>query len=269
MSEASTFSLLVFTAPAIDDSALAVMATRAGASAYLDLAGHDEASAAAMLARCAAFGAAVGVRQVAWSGPSLADLPLAELAAVVLAGYTTDELPTAIATARAAGTRALAEVTTLEQALAAAASGADGLIARGHEAGELGGTETGFILLQRLRAVGLPVWLAGGVGRYSAAAALACGAAGVVLDRQLALTVDSALPEHVKQAWHGADGSETVVLGASLGCPVRVWQRPGWPVLAELAERERGLAALPADEARAAWLLAVGSKLGWREGECI
>jgi len=271
MSQASTFSLLVYTAPAIDDTSLAIMATRAGASAYLDLAGHCRASTAAMLRRAARFGAGVGVRQVAWSGPKLGELPLDQLATVVLAGYTADELPASIAQVTSAGVRALAEITSVPEALAAQQAGAEGLIARGHEAGECGGAETGFILLQRLRReVDLPVWLVGGCGQYSAAAAVAAGAAGIVLDRQLALTVDSALPESVKLAWQGADGGETTVLGASLGCPVRVWQRPGWQALSDLAELERELAGRePGPDVRAAWLAAVDARLGWRDGECV
>ncbi len=190
---------------------------------------------------------------------------------MVLAGYTTAQLPAVIALVREAGAPVLAEVTSLDAAAAAQQAGADGLVARGHEAGECGGSETGFILLQRLvRSVALPVWLVGGIGQYAAAAAVAAGAAGVVLDRQLALTVDSALPETVKRAWQGADGSETVVLGATLGCPVRVWQRPGWQSLAELAELERSLAAgSPGPDVRAAWLAAVSARLGWRAGECL
>ena len=56
-----------------------------------------------------------------------------------------------------------------------------------------------FVLLQRLLAgdgPGVPVWACGGIGPHTAAAAVAGGAAGVVLDVQLALleeSVDAAL----------------------------------------------------------------------------
>ncbi|MEU9957760.1 SDR family NAD(P)-dependent oxidoreductase [Streptomyces sp. NPDC050982] len=112
--------------------------------------------------------------------------------------------------------RVLVEVTDLEQALAAVRAGAHGLIARGSESGGRTGELSTFVLLQYLLAepgVDLPVWACGGIGPRTAAAAVAGGAAGVVLDSQLALLAEARLPEPAAAALRSMDGSETVVVG--------------------------------------------------------
>ncbi|MDQ0947599.1 acyl transferase domain-containing protein/NAD(P)H-dependent flavin oxidoreductase YrpB (nitropropane dioxygenase family) [Streptomyces phaeochromogenes] len=112
--------------------------------------------------------------------------------------------------------RVLVEVTDLEQALAAVGAGAHGLIARGGESGGRTGELSTFVLLQHLLAepgVDLPVWACGGIGPRTAAAAVAGGAAGVVLDSQLALLAEARLPEPAAAALRSMDGSETVVVG--------------------------------------------------------
>ncbi|MFE9496350.1 SDR family NAD(P)-dependent oxidoreductase [Streptomyces collinus] len=111
--------------------------------------------------------------------------------------------------------RVLIEVTDLAQAREAVRAGAHGLIARGAESGgRIGGTST-FVLLQLLlgeQGLDVPVWACGGIGPYTAAAAVAGGAAGVVLDSQLALLAESRLPEAVRATLRSLDGSETAVV---------------------------------------------------------
>ncbi|MER6358646.1 SDR family NAD(P)-dependent oxidoreductase [Streptomyces sp. NPDC001634] len=112
--------------------------------------------------------------------------------------------------------RVLVEVTDLDQALEAVRAGAHGLIARGQESGGRIGELGTFVLLQQLLSepgVRLPVWACGGIGPRTAAAAVAGGAAGVVLDSQLALLAESALPEATFAALRSMDGSETAVVG--------------------------------------------------------
>jgi len=109
--------------------------------------------------------------------------------------------------------RVLVEVTTVEEALRAAASGADGLIARGNEAGGRVSEFSSFVLLQRLlaeNALRLPVWLCGGIGQRTAAAAIAGGAAGVVLDTQLALLPEADLPAEATALIAASDGTDTI-----------------------------------------------------------
>ncbi|UUV31371.1 SDR family oxidoreductase [Amycolatopsis roodepoortensis] len=94
-----------------------------------------------------------------------------------------------------AGLPVLAEVTGVEQAVRMLDAGASGLVAKGAEAG--GSDLTTFVLLQRLLerfGEGVPVWAYGGIGPRTAAAAIAGGAAGVVLDG-LGLFPEADLPE--------------------------------------------------------------------------
>ncbi|WUL81088.1 SDR family oxidoreductase [Streptomyces sp. NBC_00343] len=111
--------------------------------------------------------------------------------------------------------RVLVEVTDPDQALAAVRAGAHGLIARGAESGGRVGELSTFVLLQRLLAepgVDVPVWACGGIGPRTAVAAVAGGAAGVVLDSQLALLAESVLPEAAAAALRSMDGSETTLV---------------------------------------------------------
>ncbi|MCX4437448.1 type I polyketide synthase [Streptomyces mirabilis] len=112
--------------------------------------------------------------------------------------------------------RVLVEVTGRAQALRAAAAGAQGLIARGHEAGGPVGELSTFVLLQQLLGddeLDLPVWACGGAGPHTAAAVVAGGGAGVVLDTQLALLAEAEaeLPAGISALLAGLDGSETTV----------------------------------------------------------
>ena len=111
--------------------------------------------------------------------------------------------------------RVLVEVTDLEQARTAVRGGAHGLIARGSESGGRVGELSTFVLLQQLLAepeIQVPVWACGGIGLRTAVAAVVGGAAGVVLDSQLALLAESAAPEEAAAAVRGMDGSETTVV---------------------------------------------------------
>ncbi|TWP53976.1 SDR family NAD(P)-dependent oxidoreductase [Lentzea tibetensis] len=112
--------------------------------------------------------------------------------------------------------RILVEVTSIDEAVDALAYGAHGLIAKGAESGGRVGTSSAFVLLQQLLdVVELPVWVAGGIGPDTAAAAVAGGAAGVVLDSQLALVREARkhISREIVNTVTGMDGGETVVVG--------------------------------------------------------
>ncbi len=127
------------------------------------------------------------------------------------------------------------QVTSEAEARAAIAARAAGVIAKGHEAGGRVGEETTFVLVQRLvAALDVPVWAQGGIGLHTAAACIAGGAAGVVLDSQLALVRESSLAAPIKSAIAAMDGSETVVLAG-----YRVFTRPDLPV-AQMARAAAG-----------------------------
>jgi acyl transferase domain-containing protein/NAD(P)H-dependent flavin oxidoreductase YrpB (nitropropane dioxygenase family) len=199
---------------------LVVALERAGALGILDL-GTDEVAAAVALHRVRSrwagqFGVRIGV------GCPLrpADLPAEVDTLVVDPAVSTGDW-------HGVPQRVLAEVTSPAEARDAARRGAHGLIARGYEAGGRVGELSAFVLLQRLLAeLDLPVWAMGGIGEHTAAAAVAGGARGVVIDAQLSLTAEASLPADVAAAIAAMDGSETRVTGCH-----RFYSRPDLPVI--------------------------------------
>lgn len=132
--------------------------------------------------------------------------------------------PAALPLVRAAGRTHLAIVTSLEEAEAARRLGVDGLVLKGCEAAGAVGTETTFILFQKLRQQELPLWAYGGCGLHGSAALVAAGAAGVVLDSQWVLFAECSAPRAIKEICARLDGSETRVMEG-----VRVLVRPESP----------------------------------------
>ncbi|WP_322768255.1 polyketide synthase, partial [Frankia sp. Cr1] len=223
-----------FTEP---DARLAAAVTRAGGLGVLDL-GRDAAAARTALADTARWARGpFGVRVPAGCSTAPGDLPAA-VDTVVLSSdlLSSDRASVAgstgarwdVVTASAGGRRrVLVEVTSVVQARAAVEAGADGLIARGCESGGRVGDLTTFTLLQHLLHAELdrPVWAAGGIGPHTAAAAVAGGAHGVVLDVQLALVREMEPRTDVAAAIRAMDGSETTVIAGH-----RVYVRPDLPV---------------------------------------
>jgi len=227
------FELLALNLPGSIDSAVAVAASRAGALGVLDLEhAHDDTAALTAVARLAEladgrWGLKVDCRRARRAVLSGAELPR-QVEVIVLTPGDADELPAAVAELRPRVRRILVEAVCEEEALAAVAAGADGIVAKGHEAGGRVGDETTFILLQRLLARGeLPVWAQGGIGVHTAAACYAAGAAGIVLDGQLALAREAVLADEMRDAIERMDGSETAVVVDGTGAPYRVYRRAG------------------------------------------
>ncbi|WP_327070547.1 SDR family NAD(P)-dependent oxidoreductase [Kitasatospora sp. NBC_01302] len=196
------------------DVGLAEAVCRAGGLGVLDLGTGDRRAREAVAALRERLGGGFGVRV----GPGCGLLPEelgvsggARPETVVLAG----EVPGWEAADVAGQFRLLVEVTELGQAVAAVRAGARGLIARGSESGGRVGELSTFVLLQQLLAapeVDVPVWACGGIGLRTAVAAVAGGAAGVVLDSQLALLDESGVSPEDAAAVRGMDGSETLVV---------------------------------------------------------
>ncbi|WP_345050093.1 beta-ketoacyl synthase N-terminal-like domain-containing protein, partial [Streptomyces rameus] len=231
------------------DASLAAAASAAGALGILDLGTGDRRSREQLSRLRGAAPGPFGIRVTGRCALTPADLggPVDTVVLTPDAPWTAAGLPP--------GQRVLAEVTDLGQARAAVRAGARGLIARGAESGGRVGELSTFVLLQQLLSErelsDVPVWACGGFGARTAAAAVAGGAAGVVLDGQLALLAESEQPEAVRAVLRALDGSETVVLGGH-----RVLRRrgPGAPqpptddpeaVAALLGAREPGGRLLP------------------------
>jgi acyl transferase domain-containing protein/NAD(P)H-dependent flavin oxidoreductase YrpB (nitropropane dioxygenase family) len=185
---------------------------------------------------------------------------------ILLANTPSEELAALLERVRRAGMQAYVVATCLEHAVAAQDAGADAVIAKGHEAGGWIGEEGSFVLSQRLlEALSTPVYLHGGIGEHTVAAAYVAGAAGAVLDAQLLLARESPLPAGLRAMLAGVDGSETVTLGAELGAPFRAYSRPGRHNLEQLRALEDELLASP--DARGAWRTGVMEHVSGGTGE--
>ncbi|MEU2421552.1 SDR family NAD(P)-dependent oxidoreductase [Streptomyces sp. NPDC007851] len=232
------------------DARLATAACAAGALGVLDLGRGDRRTREALARLTRAAPGPYGVRVTAGCALTPDDLDPACDTVVLAAGA-----PWRIAEL-APHRRVLAEVTDLAAARAAVEAGAHGLIARGSESGGRVGTLSTFVLLQQLLGAtepGVPVWACGGVGPRTAAAAVAGGAAGVVLDSQLALLAESRLPEATAAALRSLDGSETVLVAGH-----RVLHRRGPDVVRPPADDPAAVAALLGAEDPRGRLLPVG-----------
>jgi nitronate monooxygenase len=117
---------------------------------------------------------------------------------------------------------------SVEEAKAAAAAGADGVIMQGVEAGgHVRGTSPALELLARARAAlaaDFPIWLAGGVAeREDVRAALAAGAEAVVVGTRFLLSVESdAHSEYKQRLLDAQDTALTELFGAGWPAPHRV-----------------------------------------------
>ncbi|WP_439622588.1 SDR family NAD(P)-dependent oxidoreductase [Gemmata sp.] len=254
------------------DPAIAIAAARGGAVGVLDLEfapGGDAADVA--LARLARFaGKHWGVQLRADADGLLSRLIAGPNTPgrVVLVGDA-PKIAGRVAELRAAGIEVFASVVGIAEAARAAELKLDGIILKGHEAGGRIGTDTSFILIQKWRLYAakhdltIPFWVQGGIGPHTAAACLAGGAAGVVLDSQVLLARESGASDSLRKRIAGLDGGETTILGAKLGAAYRVYARPDSPAAAELAKDEELLLAMeqPAEVKLAAWHAAVRARV--------
>ncbi len=198
------------------DGRLVVALCRAGALGVLD-AGRDPVRARTEMDLVVArHDGPFGVRLAADSGIAPGDLPDAVDTVVVADARL-------VGPHRAAGRRVLGEATSLVEARSALAAGADGLVAKGAEAGGRVGEETAFVLLQRLvGAIDAPVWLQGGIGLAHRGRRRRRRRRGRGRStRSWRWPRDTTLPREVRSAIGAMDGSETVVVGGH-----RVYTRP-------------------------------------------
>lgn len=127
------------------------------------------------------------------------------------------------------------QVCSLDEARLAERAGAKGIIVKGNEAGGLVGYESTFVLFQRVikEIKSIPIWVQGGVGLHTAAALMALGATGIVLDSQLALFPESSAPKSLKELSTKLNGTETKIIANH-----RVLVRPNSPTLPENVESQ-------------------------------
>ncbi len=268
-------NLLVMTSPGRVENSVVIAACRAGARGVLDweyIVSPQRVQSALTQAVEQARGP-FGVKLGPGSGallPMLEDVSSDHLAWVVLAGGDHAALSDWTIRFQNRGVQVFVEAVSVEEMHLAQKLGADGLILKGQEAGGRVGDETTFVLLQRWRAefgpdaeFPLPAFVQGGIGLNTAAAVIAAGASGVVLESQLLMTKESALKKSARTWLSAFDGSQTVCLGARLGETYRIQKRPQSPVIETLEAEEIRLESseLSPEEKLAAWREAVAKQI--------
>jgi acyl transferase domain-containing protein/NAD(P)-dependent dehydrogenase (short-subunit alcohol dehydrogenase family) len=249
-----------------DDPGMVVAGSRAGALGVLDAGFRfDEESCVKVAEHIARYlgDRSFGLRvpgeafagQVLW----LDRLP-AGLSLIIVDGISGGDEGRFFELIRRSGRRGMAEVTTRAGAVAAARAGFDGLTLAGHEAGGHGSDEGSFIFLQAiLREPAMPlVWVRGGIGPNAAAACIAVGAAGVVLDGALLLARESPLDRLTRERLARFDGGDPIVIRPRNSAPVRILAAPGSGMLARLREA--------AEQGGDTWNQAVRQEVGWGPG---
>ncbi len=196
-------NLLVITPPGHSEPGAVIAACRAGALGFLDFESVSSPSQVKptldkALGYCQGpFGVKLG-RNSDDLIPLVEGVASSTLSAVLLAGGEHPHARDWAQRFQKIGLKVFWEAVSVEEMHLGHRLGADGLILKGHEAGGRVGEETTFVLLQRWRAEfgpqaqhHLPAWVQGGIGLNSAAASVAAGALGVVLDYQLLLAKES------------------------------------------------------------------------------
>jgi len=127
------------------------------------------------------------------------------------------------------GGRVIITVTNEKHALSAEKSGADAVIATGHEAAAHGGPVASMVLIPCIRrTVDIPVVAAGGIsGGRGLAAALALGADGVAMGTRFMNTAESPAHTNMKMMSNQKGADETVYSDRLDGLPCRAIDSPG------------------------------------------
>jgi acyl transferase domain-containing protein/NAD(P)H-dependent flavin oxidoreductase YrpB (nitropropane dioxygenase family)/NAD(P)-dependent dehydrogenase (short-subunit alcohol dehydrogenase family) len=269
------FQLIVLTPPGLLDPSIAIAASRSGELGVLDLeyAYQDQAARAAISKMSQYTSHVCGIkldgRAQGFIDTVTSDLP-EQVRVIILTPTEPDSLIPQVKALHDRNLSVLLETRCLDDALLGVEAKADGLIGKGNEAGGWVGQESTFVLLQRiLDNISLPVWAQGGIGLHTSAACYVAGAAGVVLDSQLALTHESPLSKPIRDIITGMDGSETVRLGSELGATCRVYIRPRVGAVKELADLEQRLVqdSRTRSEIQAAWGQGLRARVGWDDPE--
>lgn len=270
-----TFQFIALTPPGLNDPSIAIAACRAGELGVVNLeyANQDRAALAAISKMARFTKQTCGIRfegsAQEFIDRATSDLPQ-QVKVIILTPTDADILIPQVRLLHGRNLSVVLETRCLDEARLGVKAGVDGLIAKGNEAGGWVGEETTFILLQQLlNRVSLPVWAQGGIGLHTAAACYVAGAAGVVLDSQLALTRESPLSKPVKNLIAKMDGSETTCLGSELGATCRIYVRPRMPTVEELAELKKNLVqdSRPRSEVQAVWRQELRARVGWGNPE--
>jgi len=123
------------------------------------------------------------------------------------------------------GGKVIGTTALVKHALRSEQLGADAVIITGYEAAAHAGNVGNIVLIpQTVDKVKVPCIAAGGfTDGKSLAAALALGAEGIAMGTRLTATLESEVPENVKQVWLNCTEEDTIIDDAFDGINCRVW----------------------------------------------
>ncbi|MCF6158426.1 MAG: SDR family oxidoreductase [wastewater metagenome] len=266
-----TFQIIALTPPNLINPSIAIAASRAGETGIIDLEyTYDEQAAFHSISQLVTYaekgcGVKLSGREDRFVTNIISKLP-EQITTVILVHADSETLSNHIQLLKHRNVTVLLEVTSLDQTFLGNKTGVDGFIIKGNEAGGRVSEETSFILLQQvLKNASLPVWVQGGIGLHTAAACYAAGAAGIVLDVQLALAKESALPEAVKTVISRMDGSENICIGSEVSEAYRVYNRSGISSVQELSGIVHALSSdsRSRSDILATWYQEIRNRVGW------
>ena len=118
-----------------------------------------------------------------------------------------------------------------------------GLILKGNEAGGRVSKYASFILMQwYLKNSHLPVFVHGGVGKYTAAGMFAAGVSGIVMDSQFLMTNEAPVSDNFKKLLSLVDGSDSTQITFDGKDIYRVFAKPGTKIVKDLTQKAAELA---------------------------
>ena len=275
VSSPEKFKIFVLTAGCIQDLSLPIAASKSGAYGIINLEyGADIRQALDSLEKIAQFGGPffgikISALDETLSASLQKTLPVIP-PVVLLSGPPSRTMKRQVAAWRSLGSFVIIETINLKEALEAQKSGANGIIAKGNEAGGRVGEETTFILLQRLKKVmQCDIYAHGGVGFHTIGACSAAGASGAVLDWPLCLCFESPLSSKMRKFVSSSDSLQTMVIRGPEEERIRVLHTPQSSAFKsfEAAAAKTNTTKTAREKATRDWWKEVQRRTGWSDPE--
>jgi acyl transferase domain-containing protein/NAD(P)H-dependent flavin oxidoreductase YrpB (nitropropane dioxygenase family) len=269
------FKIFIITTGNIQDTSLPIAASKAGAFGIVNLEySADVRQALSSIEKIAKLGGPFfGMKISAFDetlSASLQETLSVIPPVVILSGPPSRAMKRRVSAWHSLGSFVIIEAINLKEAIEAQKSGANGIIAKGNEAGGRVGEETTFILLQRLKnVIKCEIYPHGGIGLHTIGACTAAGASGGVLDWPLCLSFESALGPKMRKFVSSSDSLQTMVIRGPDGERIRVLHTPqssSFKSFEVLAAKSTAI-KIAKEKIKRDWWKEVQRRTGWSDPE--